>query len=624
MTTRIVVVAAVLGTLALPPSSSAITFARCSPSSKIQCGAIDVPLDRSGRVPGTLRLLVERVRARGPSRGALLVLEGGPGASASALTRDYAVSFRRQLGDHDLIVADQRGTGLSGALRCPGLRIPDSSPALGQADAAAACAARLGPAAGLYTTRASAADVDAIRQALGLNKISLYGSSYGTKLALAYSVLYPAHVERMVLDSVLPLDEDPFGLDSFRALPRVLDKLCAAGCEHITTDPVADTARLVTAMQKRGQLRGSVIDAGGRRRRGRIGRVKLEGVLFSGDYNEAFRAAYPGAVRSALAGDLAPLLRLATWTQLGSTTEPLRTFSDAMYTANTCQEGPFPWDPSAPVSARLAQAKAAAAALPASAVYPFDRDTALISSDAPLCEKWPLAGDAPVPAGPYGSAPTLVLAGEDDLRTPIEGAERVAKAIPGAQIFEVPGTGHGVFPSASVCPRRAVDDFFAGRPLRPCRPGTHPPFADPIAPRSFARLVPIAGHRGIVGRTLTAVYATVSDVDKALNVASYSTEGAARVGGLRAGYARARGSRITMHAYSYVPGVRLSGRLDGARNQHGTLRISGSAGAGGRLVVHRDGSLSGLLRGHRVSVSVSVSAVPRDGASAELRRKARP
>ena len=332
-------------------------------------------------------------------------------------------------------------------------------------------------------------------------------------------MLYPAHVERIVLDSVVPLDEDAFVLDSFRAIPRVLDKLCATGCEDITTDPVADTARLVAAIGRRGLLSGTVIDSRGRRHRARIGRVKLSEILFSGDYAPEFRAAYPGAVRSALAGDLAPLLRLALWIERGSGPEAPRYFSDAMYTANTCQEGPSPWSPSTPPAGRVAEARAATAALSPSVLYPFDRATALISTDADLCAAWPLAGDPPIPDGPYAAAPTLVLSGEDDLRTPLEGAERVVRAIPGAQLVVVPGAGHGVFPGASACPRRAIDDFFAGRALRACRPGTQPPFADPIAPRSLRQVSPASGHRGLAGRTLSAVYATVADVDEALSVA---------------------------------------------------------------------------------------------------------
>jgi pimeloyl-ACP methyl ester carboxylesterase len=609
MTARIVAAAALLSSLALPAPAIALTFKPCSSRPGIQCSSLDVPLDRSGRVPGTLRLHVERVPARGTSRGALFVLEGGPGASVTATTRDYVAAFYRQLANRDLILVDQRGTGLSGTLRCPKLKIPDSSAALGQADAAAACAAKLGLAASLYTTRASAGDIDAVRQALGIEKIALYGSSYGTKLALAYSVLYPAHVERMVLDSVVPLDEDGFDLDSFRAIPRVLDKLCATGCEGITTDPVADTARLVAAIRQRGVLKGTVIDARGRRRPARMGRTKLAGILFSGDYTPVFRAAYPGAVRSALAGDLTPLLRLATWTRRGSEPAAPRYFSDAMYTANTCQEGPFPWNPAAPAASRVSQARAAAAALPTSSVHPFDRDTALISSAVSLCAKWPSPEDSPVPSGPFPAAPTLVLAGEDDLRTPLEGAERVARAIPGAQLLVMPGTGHGVFPSNSVCPRRAVDDFFDGRPLRPCRPGLEPPFADPMPPRSLAQVPVARGHHGVVGRTLTAVLASVSDVDEALNVADYSFRGFAQVGGLRAGYAHDNYPRIRLHGYSYVPGVRVSGRLDGARNQHGTLRVSGSAAAHGHVRLHRDGSVTGRLEGRRVRIAGARASV---------------
>jgi pimeloyl-ACP methyl ester carboxylesterase len=270
---RLVAVTAVAAGLVLPATAHALTFGPCPNSSRVQCGTLDVPLDHSGAVPGTIRLHVERVPARRTARGALFILEGGPGGSVTAGTQDYMGVFRRQLADRDLILVDQRGTGLSGALRCQKLRIPDSAPALGQAGAVAACAAKLGPAAGLYTTRASAADIDAVRQALGLDRIALYGSSYGTKLELAYNLLYPGRVERMVLDSVVPLDEDAFGLSSFHAISRVLDKLCATACETITTDPVGDTARLVTAMRQRGVLKGRMIDARGRRRTARVGPI---------------------------------------------------------------------------------------------------------------------------------------------------------------------------------------------------------------------------------------------------------------------------------------------------------------------------------------------------------------
>src|SRR5436190_437555 len=85
------------------------------------------------------------------------------------------------------------------------------------APAAATCAARLGPAAHLYTTAAFADDLDAVRAALGLRKVSLYGVSYGTYAALAYARRHPGGVEQLILDSVLDqqLADDRFGLEGF-------------------------------------------------------------------------------------------------------------------------------------------------------------------------------------------------------------------------------------------------------------------------------------------------------------------------------------------------------------------------------------------------------------------------
>jgi hypothetical protein len=93
-----------------------------------------------------------------------------------------------------------------------------------------------------------------------------------------------------------------------------------------------------------------------------------------------------------------------------------------------------------------------------------------------------------------------------------------------------------------------------------------------------------SGHRGVVGRTLTAVYATISDVDEALSVAPYSNAGLASVGGLRGGFARDDYPRTRLHRYSYVPGVRVSGRIAGVLHQHGTLRIGAAAQAGAASV----------------------------------------
>ena len=70
-----------------------------------------------------------------------------------------------------------------------------------------------------------------MRAALGVDKLTLIGVSYGTFLAQAYAARYPTHVERVLLDSVLDVSGwDPFYLDIFGAVPRVLRAVCRRIC----------------------------------------------------------------------------------------------------------------------------------------------------------------------------------------------------------------------------------------------------------------------------------------------------------------------------------------------------------------------------------------------------------
>ena len=111
---------------------------------------------------------------------------------------------------------DQRGTGASQPLRCASLE----EFAGGAAGAALErCARELGPARGAFTTQESVADIEAIRAATGYQKLVLYGTSYGTKVALEYAERYPQHVEALVLDSVVPTTgPEPFAIPSFQAV----------------------------------------------------------------------------------------------------------------------------------------------------------------------------------------------------------------------------------------------------------------------------------------------------------------------------------------------------------------------------------------------------------------------
>jgi pimeloyl-ACP methyl ester carboxylesterase len=592
-------------------ASAAGPFKPCASGSPLLCARITVPLDRSGAEPGTLKLHVERLRSRGPRQGALIALAGGPGQAATPFVFDWALDFRSALRNRDLVVFDQRGTGLSGALRCRGLFTQKTRTALEQARAGERCAQSLGPRRAFYTTSDTVEDIDAVRRAVGVLKITLFGVSYGTKVALAYAAKYPQHVEQLVLDSIVePTGPGPFAEESFAALPRVLRTLCLKGCEDITADVLGDLGAVVSSMRN-GLLYGPLVGADGRRQRARLGRLRLLDLLLEGDFDPTLRAELPGALRSARAGDTAPLLRLALRSRRGVGPPFDRFMSEALYAVTTCEEGPLPWDRPTPVEGRAPAALAAVRALPDALLGPFDRTAALFwSAPFQICSRWPTAPAAPpIRDGPFPAVPTIIFAGEDDLRTPLESARRVAARIPGAKLVTVQEGGHSVlsgFPRR--CGLRAVDDFFSGRPVRPCavKRRAFPPL--PPAPRSLAQVPAEPRVGGRRGRTITAVGLTLADALDQLLSAALTVgfeQSVLQVGGLRAGYVRAGERDLQMHGVVYVPGVRVRGRIVLSDRPHGSLRISGSAAAHGRLVFRRDGSVTGRLGGRRVRVTTA-------------------
>ena len=613
------------GTLAVaalacaPPASAAPRFERCGDYG-FSCARVSVPLDRSGHTPGQVSLLVERMRAeQGPARGATFLLAGGPGQSATDAFRGDALGpFGAAGRTRDLIVYDQRGTGRSGLLRCPRL---ERANLLDAGAAAAACAAELGPRRAFYTTRDSVEDMEAIRRELGYDKIAIYGASYGTKVALDYARAHPDRVERLVLDSVVePEGPDPLYRDTFAAVPRELRSLCRLGCRRITRDPVGDLERLVARLA-RGPLRGPVVTPKGRLRRGSLSRSELFLILIAGDFDPGLRAAFPAAVRGALGGDPAPLLRLKRRAiEIDAEPLPARALSAALYAATTCEESALPWTRSAPFGARMGQARATAAAAPALSFRPFDRLTALDSDVLALCERWPAgpAGGTPERAegpvrsgggsGPLPDVPVLLLEGEDDLRTPVEGARKVAARFPQARLLVASETGHSVLGNdLTGCADRAFGRFFEGGVLPSrCPRGRRivPPAPQP--PRSLRALEPLRPVHGLRGRALRALALTMGDVagdTLSTVVVGLDDPDLARGGGLRGGSYRLTGrGSLELRGVAFVPGVRVSGRIRdflGGR-QRGSLRLAGRVTPEGRLRL-RDDLMTGTLGGRRVS-----------------------
>ncbi len=461
---RATMAAVLLALLAAAPAEAQLRWHGCPEASGVRCARLQVPLDRAGAVPGKVPLRVARVNLGSGRRGTMMYLSGGPGGAGVLEMVDVLLTVPRLIRDFDVLGFDQRGTGRSGLLRCRAL---ERDARLRSTSAGEACARTLGPRRSFYTTPDSVEDMEAIRRAAGVEKLTLFGISYGTELALAYARAHPDRVERLILDSTVdPDDADAFGLAGFRAMTPTLRALCPDACAGLTPDPAADLAALVARL-RRAPLRGTWYTARGERRRGTVTPIALADLMYDADYNPALRAALPVAVRAALDhDDAALLLRLLRVSDSYALRSPPREFSAARY-ATVCEDTPLPWPRGTPLDQRLAVARAQALALPPEAFRPFDARGRVRRRDRPL----PALAGSPRPPAPAGGAypavPTLVLQGEEDLRTPPETSARVAGQIPGAQRVTVPGAGHAIVGGDPQRLRRAPAAALRGGPAGP-------------------------------------------------------------------------------------------------------------------------------------------------------------
>ncbi len=611
---------AALAAAAIAPPAGAATFHPCPSKTGFDCMTVWVPLDRTGATPGRIPLRVERLRAaRGPYRGVFIFLAGGPGQEGIFDTDgEYEQYVQGIAPGWDIVSVDQRGTGRSGVLRCEGLEEDVLPPPYGDdpfhdaAEAASLCASDLGAAAGHYATADTVADLEAVRQSLGVRRFALGGVSYGTVVAQAYAATFPQRVSRLVLDSVVdPESNDGFALDTLETVPRVLDGLCSRPvCKRITRNLPADV-RTLDARLAQAPLTGTSVDRNGRAFAASFGGplqpTALLDLIVSGDLEPIKRALLPGAVKAALAGDAAPLLRLVRPSP-NDRFEPAE-LSIALFVATSCLDTRLPWATGASPADRLAALDAAAAAVPDARLGPFSRGVLARSDFMGTCLGWPY-GPEPQAFTPLPQVPTLVINGLDDTRTTVAEARRVAARIPGSQVVIVPNQGHSVVGSAR-CADTAMRRFMTGRPVRkPClRNGQR----IAVAPLPPARLdaVPLApGLTGVASRALQAVRQTLDDLDPAFALATeFTRRDGLILTGLRQGTAVLDvdgdfNLLVRLRGYTFVPGVELTGTVRfKEREVEANLRIAGDRRAAGRLVLD-DRRYTGTLGGRRVDWTI--------------------
>jgi pimeloyl-ACP methyl ester carboxylesterase len=195
-------------------SPDPISWGPCTDFPDGECGTLRVPLDWQRPRGATIDLAVARHKATDPARrlGVLMVNPGGPGGSNAefALAASYfSPEIRARF---DIVGFDSRGTGGSEFVRCQDpTGPPPSNEPLDQAEfdtfraysqqVIADCRARNLPIFDYAHTGLGVQDMDAVRRALGEQKISYHGISYGTLLGQQYAEKFGGRVRAMVLDS---------------------------------------------------------------------------------------------------------------------------------------------------------------------------------------------------------------------------------------------------------------------------------------------------------------------------------------------------------------------------------------------------------------------------------------
>ena len=595
--------------LALPTGAqAALDFHPCPAPAGVECATMNVPIDRSGSVPGTLPLLIERIPASRPGSGKapIVFLSGGPGQSNTDLTTLFAPLVKSFAPDRDVLSIALRGTGPS-AIDCPSVTLSGAD----TGNEVAACAAKLGPARNFYTTRDRVDDIESVRAALGVPKLTLYGTSYGTYEAYAYSVRHPAAVESLVLDSTVAPEflGDVFQTALIKQFPIVARADCADGrCKGITSDPWADLRKLGKRIRGK-TVAAHVYGPGGRRKTVSITELGTLLQMFAFDVDPNFRAELPRAVAAALHRDYVPLARIVAQgrTQTGPPPDPRPAANPGLYYAVVCEEWNWPWDRSASPSDKFAQAVRAVNGIPSSSFQPFGPQVAFDLSPVSQCASWPQRPDPPsIGSGPPPDVPVLLLHGRFDARTGLPMTQAVAGLFPHSKILAIPETGHSAIRhDPSGCAIRGTREFLAGEAVQDCTSRIDPFAPRALAPRSLRQVKSLAGVGGDRGRAIRAAALTVQDVLRQIDVADgFRPQLASKVrgGGLRGGTYRGGAKGPTLSGVVFVPAVQVTGKVP----PNGTAVLTLAGRVRGTLRFASNGMVRGKLGGKTVTGKLSL------------------
>ncbi|MFI8338540.1 alpha/beta hydrolase [Streptomyces sp. NPDC085639] len=486
------------------PAQAALSWAECTTPSqpRLQCASLKVPLDHARPGGRQITLALTRVPHTGPtSQGPLLVNPGGPGGSGRSLAAYIASALPKEVAaQYDVIGFDPRGVGRSEpALDCADGHFKPARPDSVPLDAATeranldrvrsfaeSCGSRHADVLPYIDTVSAARDLEVLRGALGAERISYFGYSYGTYLGAVYAKLHPGRVHRLVLDSVVDPGgvwyEDNLAQDlAFDARHKAFLAWVAQydATYNLGTDPAAVERRWYAM---RDALRESPAD-------GRVGPAELEDTFMPGGYFNGYWPLLAEAFSAySVRKDPKPLA--SAYGRLGAVGAAAGN-GYSVYTAVQCRDSAWPKD--------WNQWRADMWRTHAKAPFMTWNNAWY---NAP-CAFWPTEALRAPDVTNADLPPALLLQATEDAATPFEGALSMREKLSGsALVVEEGGGNHGVSLSGNKCLDEKVAAYLAtGRASDatcPAQPAPKPATATRAVPPSAggAALHGLLGFRG--------------------------------------------------------------------------------------------------------------------------------
>ncbi|MGW0337713.1 alpha/beta hydrolase [Streptomyces sp. NPDC003011] len=435
----------------------------------IQCGYVTVPLDYAKPYGKQIKLAVDRIGNTGTEeerQGALIYNPGGPGGSGLRFPRRVVTKapvWANTAKAYDFVGFDPRGVGKSAPISCADPQefvkapkmdpVPDS-----EADKRAqrklareyaeGCYERSGEMLPHMTTPNTARDLDVIRAALGEKKLNFLGVSYGTYLGAVYGTLFPGHVRRMVVDSVVNPSREKIwyeaNLDQDVAFETRWKDWQDWVAANDATFHLGDTRAEVQAewLELRATAKKNPIG-------GVVGPAELLGFFQSAPYYDSSWVPVATVFSEYVAGDTQALVDAAA-PDLSDTAGNIASENgNAVYTAVECTDAKWP-----------------------TSWKKWDRDNTRLHKDYPFltwsnawmnlpCATWPVKQQTPVDVRTGKGLPgVLIVQSERDAATPYGGAVELHKRFKGSRLITEKDAGsHGVTSLVNPCINQRVDTY---------------------------------------------------------------------------------------------------------------------------------------------------------------------